>query len=97
MTEEIKTEENTKTCECKKRLKDVFVIALGSFVGVYCALSLFGALHRPNFNHHRPMPHGMQHRMMPHEATKFDKQNPNNFEHFRNGENFKDVKKENLE
>ena len=48
MTEEIK-EEKTECkcivhCECVRKF---FIVALGSFVGVFCALCLFTALHRP--------------------------------------------------
>ena len=47
MTEEIKTTEE-KTCFCQsKGFRKFLTIALGTFVGVYCALSLFAALHRP--------------------------------------------------
>ena len=60
MNEETKNTECEKECFCKKRFKDVLVIAIGSFVGVYCALSLFSALHRPNFSN-VPCPMMMKH------------------------------------
>ena len=49
MTEEQKTtEEKECKCFCKsKEFKGFITIALGTFVGFYCALSLFAALHRP--------------------------------------------------
>jgi len=48
MTDEIKTEEKECKCFChSKAFKKFLTIALGTFVGVYCALSLFAALHRP--------------------------------------------------
>ena len=59
MTEEVKNQEIKNECFCKKRAKDVLTIAIGSFVGVYCALSLFTALHRPHFPHHPMMYPGM--------------------------------------
>lgn len=49
MTEEIKVE-NEKKCGCICQNKDFrmfLVIAAGSFAGVFCALSLFSALHKP--------------------------------------------------
>ena len=51
MTEEIKLE--TKECKCicqSQAFKNIVTIATGSFIGVFCALSLFAALHKP------PMP-----------------------------------------
>lgn len=54
MTEEIKQEvKEEKQCKCiccSEGFKDFLKIALGSFVGVFFALSLFAALHKP------PMP-----------------------------------------
>lgn len=49
MSEEIKNNENEKeTCLCKNKAFRKFVlIATGTFVGVFCALSLFAALHKP--------------------------------------------------
>ena len=48
MTEEIKTEEKECKCFCKSEgVKKFVVVALGTFVGVYCALSLFAATHKP--------------------------------------------------
>ena len=54
MSEEIKNETEVKpTCICQsKGFRKFLTIALGSFVGVFCALSLFAALHKP------PMPYG---------------------------------------
>lgn len=53
MTEENKgvNEEVKNTCFCQsKGFRKFLTIALGTFVGVFCALSLFAALHKP------PMP-----------------------------------------
>lgn len=56
MTEEIKNEENHENCICKSKcFREVIKIALGSFIGVYLALSLFTAIHKP------PMPCHMMH------------------------------------
>ena len=41
-------EKNENKCFCQsKSFRKFLVIALGTFVGVYAALSLFAALHRP--------------------------------------------------
>jgi hypothetical protein len=51
MTEEIKVTEVKNECFCKsKGFRKFLTTALGTFVGVFCALSLFAALHKP------PMP-----------------------------------------
>ena len=49
MTDEVKiTEEKECKCFCKSEgFRNFLTIALGTFVGFYCALSLFAALHRP--------------------------------------------------
>ena len=50
MTEEQNLEIKEEKCNCicqSKFFKKFLVIASGSFVGVFCALSLFAALHRP--------------------------------------------------
>lgn len=55
--------EKKEECFCKsKYFKKFLTVATGSFVGVYCAICLFVALHRP------PMMHPMMHSeaMMPH-------------------------------
>ena len=53
MPEEEKIE---KQCFCQnENFKKFLVIALGTFVGVYAALSLFAAVHRPPM---RPCPMG---------------------------------------
>lgn len=47
MTEEIQETKECKCfvhCECVRKF---FIVALGSFVGVFCALCLFAALHKP--------------------------------------------------
>ena len=68
MSDEIKTE-NENNCFCKsKGFRKFLITALGTFVGVFCALSLFTALHRPPmmpcpFDCHRfkPVPYHMMH------------------------------------
>lgn len=53
MTDEIK-EIKHEECFCKsKGFRSFLVISLGSFAGVFCALSLFVALHKPQVP---PMP-----------------------------------------
>ncbi len=49
MSEELKlTEEKEPKCFCQsKGFRKFLVIALGTFVGVYSALSLFAAIHKP--------------------------------------------------
>ena len=49
MTDEIKNVEQTEVkCLCQsKGFRKFLVIASGTFVGVFCALSLFAALHKP--------------------------------------------------
>ena len=48
MTEEIKETKDQCNCivhcECVRKF---IIVALGSFVGVFCALSLFACLHKP--------------------------------------------------
>ena len=52
MTEEIKEEQTMCKPECRcfihcECVQKFFIVALGSFVGVFFALALFAALHRP--------------------------------------------------
>ncbi len=60
--------EKREECFCKSKcFKKFLTIALGSFVGMYCALALFCALHRPPMMHPMmPMPYYGA--MMPHNA-----------------------------
>ena len=54
MSDEMKTEEKECKCFCRSEgVKKFVVVALGTFVGVYCALSLFVATHRPPCMHKR--------------------------------------------
>lgn len=55
MTEEQNYETQEQcNCICKsKGFRKFLIVALGSFVGVFCALSLFAALHKPPMPHHR--------------------------------------------
>ena len=51
------SEEKETKCICQNEtVRKVFVIALGTFIGVYAALSLFAATHRPPMM--RPCPMG---------------------------------------
>ena len=59
MTEENKIEVKEETCKCickSEWFRKTLVIALGSFVGVFSALSLFAALHKPPMM--KPVPFG---------------------------------------
>ena len=48
MSDEQKIEEKECKCICQSKwFKKFLVVSVGSFVGVFCALSLFAALHRP--------------------------------------------------
>lgn len=61
MTEEIKIEQKEETCKCfckSEFFRKFLVITLGSFVGVFSALSLFAALHKPPMI--KPVPYGMK-------------------------------------
>ena len=63
-------------CFCQKRFKDVLAIAIGSFIGVYCALSLFAAIHKPPchmMHHHFGPYHMMQWQMMHGKVPNMDK------------------------
>ena len=77
MSDEIKNVEEKETkCFCQsKGFRKFLTIALGTFVGVYCALSLFAALHRPPM--FRPMPYGGMRgcpvQMMHHHYVKGDR------------------------
>ena len=80
MTEEIKQEikENEKQCKClccSEGFRDFLKIALGSFVGVFFALTLFAALHKPPMP---PCPFGMM-RPPIHHGHHFKKPYPGNF------------------
>ena len=75
MTEEMEKTTSREECFCKsKGFRKFLVVAGGSFVGVFCALSLFAALHKPpmpmmppmgpmmgGFNHPYVMGHHMKH------------------------------------
>ena len=54
MTEEMNETKEEKKCNCiccSEGFRDFLKIALGSFVGVFLALSLFVALHKPPVMH----------------------------------------------
>lgn len=74
MTEEMnletKEEKQCKCICCSEGVREVLKIALGSFIGVFFALTLFAALHKP------PMPPCPFGRMMPppiHHGQHFDR------------------------
>ena len=76
MSDEIKTTE-VKECNCfchSEGFKKFITITLGTFVGVFCALSLFAALHKP------PM-------MVPH-CPCVRPYHGHHFEHFNKGKHF---------
>ena len=60
MSEEVKiTEEKECKCFCQSEgFKRFLSIALGTFVGVYAALSLFTAIHKPPMVPHHQMHYG---------------------------------------
>ena len=69
MTEEIRETEQKDKCSCFVHcecIRKFLIVALGSFVGVFCALSLFAALHKPPFpcpmkmKMHPPIEHEQQ-------------------------------------
>ena len=68
MTEENKiVEEETCHCFCKsKGFRKFLIVASGSFVGVFLALSLFSALNKPPMPAPMPCPYGYQHMAKPH-------------------------------
>ena len=52
-------QENEKNTECfckKESFRKFLIVALGTFVGAFCALSLFSALHKPPMPPMPPMP-----------------------------------------
>ena len=62
MTEEINQENQKEKCNCiccSEGFRDFLKIALGSFVGVFLALTLFAALHKPPMMPHNFGPHMM--------------------------------------
>ena len=71
MSNEIEPIKN-ETCFCKSEgFKKFLVVSLGTFVGGFCAISLFAALHKPPMmpmmpmmpRHHMGMHHGGHHMM----------------------------------
>lgn len=55
------SEEKETKCICQNEtVRKVFVIAIGTFIGAYAALSLFAATHRPPMMRPCPMGYGMQ-------------------------------------
>ena len=75
MSDENKTVTEHK-CLCQHEgFRKFIIIALGSFTGVFCALSLFAALHKP------PM-------MVPVPCGGYMRPCPMKFEHMRKFENF---------
>ncbi len=75
MTEEMNTEVKTEKCNClchSEGFRKFIVVALGSFVGVFCALSLFAALHKPPMIAPCPFKGPMMHPQMYH-GQHFDR------------------------
>ena len=82
--DENKIVETKHECICQSKwFRKFLTVAVGSFVGVFCALSLFAALHKP------PMPpcpfsHGPMmrpcHCKMHHHFNKFEKKHYKNFQ-----------------
>ena len=73
--EQNRNEHENEKCNCfchSKGFRKFLIVALGTFVGVYCALSLFTALHRPSM-----MPCPLQ---MPHPAMVMPYGMPQQFE-----------------
>ena len=79
MPDEIKKDEEKKCCcvcnfvkseNCQKFL----IVAFGTFVGMFCAMSLFFAIHKPPMMHHghhfKPGEPQMAHPMMHHKDFK---------------------------
>ena len=72
MSEENKIVEEKK-CICQNEtFRKILTIAVGTFIGVYCALSLFTAIHRPPmmppmpaYGYHHGFKAGCPNRMMP--------------------------------
>ena len=55
-TENKEVKDSNCTCLCAHPLtKKILTIALGSFIGCYCALSLFSAIHKPPIPKMPPM------------------------------------------
>ena len=66
MSDEIKITEE-KTCFCQsKGFRKFLIVATGTFVGAFLALSLFAALHRPPMPAPMPCPCGYQQMMLRH-------------------------------
>ena len=65
-------EEVKHECLCQnKGFRNFLVIATGTFVGVFCALSLFAALHKPPMMMPCPCHRMMGHHMPPIEMQNF--------------------------
>lgn len=79
MSEEIKAIGKEQTCFCKSELfQRTLAVTIGSFIGVYFALSLFCAMHKPPMMMHHHWGYGqipMQHRVMHDNFKKHDRFN----------------------
>ena len=66
MSEETKITQEEQQCFCKSKcFKKFLTVALGTFVGGFCAISLFAALNKPPMMPMMPMMHkGYYHHMM---------------------------------
>ena len=84
MTEEVNVTNEKKECNCicqSESFRKFLVVAAGTFVGVYCAMSLFFAIHKPPV----PVfpPQGAFHRcpcVMMHHAKRFDRPDKPHFD-----------------
>ena len=85
MSEEIKKcEEEKCCCVCKlikcETCKKFLIVAVGTFVGGFCALSLFAALHKP------PMMHPGMHRPFHNDFPRMERPFKHHHHHFYKGE-----------
>lgn len=81
-------EKKETTCFCQnKTFRKFLVIALGTFVGVYAALSLFAATHRPPMMRPCPMGYGIPAPMAApcpfHKHHHFDRRIKGDIENFK--------------
>ena len=93
MTDENKIVEVKKECFCQSKwIKKFLITTSGTFVGVFCALSLFAALHKPPVP---PCPFGHARMMRPpvHCHHHFDRQARGDFHKKLEKRDFKKIEK----
>ena len=88
MTDENKIIETKQECFCQSKwFKKFLTVTVGTFVGAFCALSLFAALHKPPMPP-CPFPQGPMmrpcHCKMHHQFNKFEKRHYKDFQHKMN-------------